>query len=145
MSRLTQRISKIKKPEQLLTILLLLDNIYQYNPRMPMPQTFIDSLENNLKKQTVILRNVISYYLYFLKCNISNRFNVQTINPQDQFQEVMGFCETSTLKIAEFFKIAFVFEQGILQLQQHNFLIKSVVKSILIRFREDLRIVNMFI
>lgn len=57
----------------------------------------------------------------------------------------MGFCETSTLKIAEFFKIAFVFEQGILQLQQHKFLIKSVVKSILIRFREDLRIVNMFI
>ena len=81
MGRLTERISKIKKPQQLLTILLLLDHIYKCNPRMTMPRTFVDSLESNLKKETVILRNIISYYLYFLKCNITNRFNVETVNP----------------------------------------------------------------
>lgn len=57
----------------------------------------------------------------------------------------MSFCEISTLKIAEFFKIEFVFEQGILQLKQHKLLIKSILKSMLCRFREDLKIVNMFI
>jgi hypothetical protein len=48
-------------------------------------------------------------------------------------------------KITEFLKICFAFEEGILQLQQHKFLIKSIVKSILLRFRNDLDILNLFI
>lgn len=42
-------------------------------------------------------------------------------------------------------KISFVFEQGILQLRDHKFLIKEVLKSILYRFMNDLKILNLFI
>jgi hypothetical protein len=50
MGRLTERLSKINKPHKLLTVMLLLDNIYKCNPRMVMPQTFASSLEYGLDK-----------------------------------------------------------------------------------------------
>lgn len=51
----------------------------------------------------------------------------------------------SLRKIKEFFKIGFVYEQGILRLPDHKFLMQSVVRSILQRFSEDLQIINLFV
>lgn len=44
MGKLNERISKIKKPHKLLSVLLLVDHIYQCNPRMVMPQAYVSSL-----------------------------------------------------------------------------------------------------
>jgi hypothetical protein len=48
-----------------------------------MPQTFVNDLQVGSDKESIILANIISYYHYFLKCNVANRFNIETLNPED--------------------------------------------------------------
>lgn len=42
--KLGQRLTKIKKPHKLLSVLLLLDNLFKCNPRLPFPNVFVDKL-----------------------------------------------------------------------------------------------------
>lgn len=74
-----------------------------------MPQALVEGLQCGVGKESVILINIISYYHYFLKCNISNRFNIETINPEDEFTEAENFSHISIQKIMELLKISFVF------------------------------------
>lgn len=76
----------------MLAALHLLDFIHKCNPRLPLSRTFANNLKHDNSKENVILLNIIIYYQFYLKCNISNHFNIETINPEDEFEEVKNFC-----------------------------------------------------
>ena len=42
--KLAQRLTKIKKPHKLLSVLLLLDNLSKCNPRLSFPNVFVDKV-----------------------------------------------------------------------------------------------------
>ena len=88
LKRLGERISKISKPHKLLSVLYLIDSIYQCNPRLTYPNVVVHQMENLPKKESIILANAINYYHYFLVCNIRNRFNYETVNPENELGEV---------------------------------------------------------
>lgn len=84
LKRLGERISKITKPHKLLSVLHLVDKIYHCNPRLTYPNVVVDQMEALPKKEGIILANAINYYHYFLVCNVRNRFNFETINPENE-------------------------------------------------------------
>lgn len=89
--KLAQRLSKIKKPHKLLSVLLLLDSLSKCNPRLSFPNVFVNKVENDGKKESIALLSIITYYHYFQKCNIANRFNIETANPEDELEQVLHF------------------------------------------------------
>ena len=66
LKRLGERISKISKPHKLLSVLHLIDRIYQCNPRLTYPNVVVNQMDALPKKEGIILENAINYYHYFL-------------------------------------------------------------------------------
>ena len=67
----------------MLNTLLLIDHISKCNPRLSLPNAIIANLKQDATKESIILINAIRYYHYFLQCNMANRFNLETVNPED--------------------------------------------------------------
>lgn len=145
MAKLNDRIKQVTSPHKLLAIVHLVGHLMSAVPQIGLPHMEFASLQAKQTKESVALTSILRYYQYFLQLNDRSKYNVETINAEEELSEAEQYCELVVQKMSEFFKIEFIFHHALLHFPKHRLLLRLTTQAILQRFSEDLRILTTFV